>query len=216
MAKKSKNSTAKASTSQSRRSRNELRQATARKRRNQNLMLIGGGAILVALIGLVVFTNIRSQQPVGTEESLPSLGNIHIDLESRSPITYNSTPPTSGPHYGGLARWAVHKDPLPYEQVLHNLEDGGVAIYYQCEEDCPELVSQLEEVVSPFIRADRNVLLVPNVPTWSLNGGAPWHKDMESQIALTAWQRVDKFDEFDAERVRSFIERYEGIDHHAR
>ena len=56
--------------------------------------------------------------------------------------------------------------------------------------------------------------MVPNAPDQLGSDGQPLHQDMGSQIALAAWQRLDKFDELDPDRVRAFIERYEGIDHH--
>ena len=58
--------------------------------------------------------------------------------------------------------------------------------------------------------------MMPNDPTWTAFGSQASHKDMGSRIALTAWQRLDKFDDFDAQRIRAFIERYEGIDNHVR
>lgn len=205
------------STVKSRRlSREEARNEAARRRRNTNLMLIGAGVAIVALIAFVIYLNIRSQMPVGNEESLPTLGNAHIPQGSTSPIEYNSTPPTSGPHYPGLAPWAVYEEPIRYEQLIHNMEDGGVVIYYQCEDGCPELVEELRAVVTPFIDAGEHVVLVRNDPTWGPEGGGTsYHRDMGARIALTAWQRLDKFDEVDAERIRAFIQRYEGIDHHA-
>ena len=81
---------------------------------------------------------------------------------------------------------------------------AGVIVYYQCEDGCPDLREQLAEVVQPFISAGRHVLMMPNDPTWTAFGSQAAHKDMESRIALTAWQRLDKFDEFDAQRVRAF------------
>jgi hypothetical protein len=194
--------------------RQELREAAAQRQRNNNLILIGGGLVIALVIGLVIFINIRNQMPVGAEERLPSQGNLHIDQSSISPITYNSTPPTSGPHYPGIAAWNIYSEPLRYEQLVHNLEDGGVVVYYQCEDGCPELVEQLRSVVTPYLNARRHVVLAPNVPTWGPEGGEPYHQDMGTRIALTAWQRIDKFDEFDAQRMRNFIERYEGIDNH--
>ncbi len=145
---------------------------------------------------------------------MPTLGNAHIAPGAISPIEYNTTPPTSGPHYGNLLPWGTYREPQRYELLVHNLEDGGVIIYYQCEDNCPELVSQLEDLVNPYLLQRRHVVVVPNDPAWTDGGAAPLHKDMGSRIALTAWQRIDKFDEFDAERIRAFIERYEGIDHH--
>lgn len=198
-----------------RRSSNPILTKNVQRRHNVNLLLAGGIALCVGLIALVVYLNIRSQQPVGDEQVLASLGNTHIEDGGVSPIQYNSTPPTSGPHYDAMASFGASNTPVRYEQILHNLEDGGVAIYYQCEDGCPELVSQLEEVVIAYERTGRRVLLAPNDPTWTVNDSQPLHKDMESRIALTAWQRVDKFIDFDEARIRKFIERYEGIDHHS-
>jgi hypothetical protein len=39
---------------------------------------------------------------------------------------------------------------------------------------------------------------------------------MKQKIALTAWGRIDGFDEFDEAGVTRFISAYRGIDHHAR
>ncbi len=213
MAQRSRSKTATAA----RPSRQELREIAATRRRNSNLMLIGGGIVLAIIVGLIIYANVQSSQPVGDEESLPTLGNTHIPQGSTSPIQYNSTPPTSGPHYPGLAPWAVYREPVRYEQLIHNLEDGGVIIYYQCEDNCPELVDQLDAYARPLIAAGRHLVVVRNDPTWTGDEGSvtPLHKDMGAQIALVAWQRIDKFDGFDEARIRAFFERYEGIDHHS-
>ncbi len=197
-------------------SRQELREIAARRRRKQNLYLIAGGVALFVIVGLVIYANMRATTPSGDEKVMPTQGNTHIQQGSASPIEYNTTPPTSGPHYPGLASWAVYDEPIRYEQVVHNMEDGGVIVYYQCEEKCPQLQKQLKDVVQPFIDSGRHVLMMPNDPNWTAFGAQPAHRDMEARIAVTAWQRLDKFDEFDAERIRAFIERYEGIDHHVR
>jgi hypothetical protein len=194
--------------------RQELREIAARRQRNNNLMLLGGGILIVGLVILVIAINIRNTLPVGDEQTFPTQGNTHIAQGSVSPVAYNSTPPTSGPHYPGLAAWAVYSEPIRYEQLIHNMEDGGVLVYYQCEDGCPELVEQLRSVVAPYIDSGRHVVMSPNDPTWAVENGQPFQQDMGARIALTAWQKLDKFDEFDADRIRSFIERYEGIDHH--
>ena len=41
--------------------------------------------------------------------SVPDLGNLHIPRgDPLIPHSYNSTPPTSGPHYPYLARWGAY------------------------------------------------------------------------------------------------------------
>ncbi len=89
-----------------------------------------------------------------------------------------------------------------------------MAIYYQCEDGCPELVEQLETVIEPYLDGGENVILLPNDPSYRTDTGETLHEDMGNRIALVAWQRLDKFDEFDVDRVRAFVEQYEGIDHH--
>jgi hypothetical protein len=42
------------------------------------------------------------------------------------------------------------------------------------------------------------------------------YPQLDSRIALTAWTRLDKFNEFDESRIDRFIEAYIGVDHHKR
>lgn len=42
---------------------------------------------------------------------------------------------------------------------------------------------------------------------------APYPK-LDTKIALTAWTRIDKFNDFDEERIQKFIKAFKGIDHH--
>jgi len=206
---------AKANAAGARRSnRNTLRAKAAQQRRTQNYIMIGAGAFFVLLISFVIFFQVRSNLPVAGEESLSSQGNTHINFGSPSPIAYNSTPPTSGPHYDNLVAWGIYDEPQRYEHLVHNLEDGGVIVYYQCADGCPEVVAELKEIVRPYIDRGDHVVLAPNDPTWSVNGSQPLHSDMGAPIAVTAWQRILKLDEIDSGKIRTFIERYEGIDHH--
>ncbi|MFN2183987.1 MAG: DUF3105 domain-containing protein [Anaerolineae bacterium] len=113
-------------------------------------------------------------------------------------FTYDITPPTSGPHLGSLARWGVHDEPIPNEHQVHNLEDGGVMVQYDCADGCPDLVAQRGELVE---HDDEGVILAP-------------YPGMDKRIALTAWQRIDRFDELDEERIGRFLHAYLGMDHH--
>lgn len=196
--------------------------ASARRRKGRSTsnqrqlqwLLIGAAILFIGVIAIIIYVNIRGAQPVAGETGLNSQGNNHIETGQLSPITYNSTPPTSGPHYNSIASWGIYEEPLPYELLLHNLEDGGVVIYYQCPEGCPETVEALKEIVTPYRDRDRHLVLLPNDPTWTDAIGRTLHKDMEAKIAVTAWQQILKLEEVDADRIRAFIERYEGRDHH--
>lgn len=192
----------------------QMRLAAAAKRRRQTLILSGAGALVALVIALLVGINVVRSQPVVGEQVLASQGNLHIALGSVSPVIYNSIPPTSGPHYENLAGWGVQSEQIRYEHLIHNLEDGGVVIYYQCPDGCPELVAELTAVIDPFLASGRRVVLAANDPTWTIGEGYTPHQDMGAPIALTAWQRLLTLDTVDPETIGAFIERYEGIDNH--
>jgi hypothetical protein len=42
------------------------------------------------------------------------------------------------------------------------------------------------------------------------------YPNLETRIALTAWGRIDTFEDFDEQRIVRFIDAYGGIDHHPR
>jgi len=174
--------------------------------------MIGGviTVILVALIGALVFQEITRERPgIG----LADLGNLHVDLDGEHD-PYNSSPPTSGPHYGGgIAKANIYGNQQTDLLQVHSLEDGHVIIQYDCEgesDGCLELVRQLTTVAERAIADEKQVLLAPYTPILHPTTGD------SQQIALTAWTRIDVFDDFDEERIENFINAYEGIDHHVR
>jgi hypothetical protein len=162
--------------------------------RRRHLVIVGGVAVLVA-VGLAAFLAYRAgADSPGTR--MPDQGNRHIATLTSPHEAYNSDPPTSGPHVGYIAPWGIHTRPIPLELQVHNLEDGGVMVQYNCE--CPDVVQKLADIVR---RYDKFVILAP-YPT------------MKSRIALTAWTRIETLDRVDEKRVTRFIETYRGIDHH--
>jgi hypothetical protein len=125
-------------------------------------------------------------------------GNAHVQTAAESPAPYNSDPPTSGPHLPYIAPWGVHTEPIARALQIHNLEDGGVMVQYRCATPCPDLVDKLTRIVRRF---ETQVVLAP-------------YPGMPTRIALTAWTRLDAFDDFDEARIVRFIRAYRGIDHH--
>ena len=113
--------------------------------------------------------------------------------------TYNSVPATSGWHYDlplAPARWGIYDEPVADEVLLHNLEHGYVNVHYDCPEGCPELLTQLTGLVQEGIDRGGKLLMSP-------------YPGMDNRIALTAWTFLDRFDEFDEERIRAFVNAHE-------
>jgi hypothetical protein len=175
------------------------KQAAPRRVRRERRRWITGTAIASAVVIAVVvgYFAYRAQADLPGQK-FPDQGNLHVATETTPHEAYNSTPPTSGPHLPYIAPWGVHTKPIPNELQVHNLEDGGVLVQYNC--DCPELAEKLASVVR---RYDRFVILAP-------------YPGMKNRIALTAWTRLETLDDFDETRVERFIKAYRGIDHHPR
>jgi len=171
------------------------RHARARRRipRRQRTAIAVVAAVLVAIV--VGYFAYRAQANLPGAQ-LPDQGNRHIAGPDAPHEPYNSEPPTSGPHLPYIAPWGVHTRPIVRELQVHNLEDGGVLVQYNC--DCPALAEKLKAIVQ---RYDRYVILAP-------------YPEMKPTIALTAWTRLDTLNEVDEARITRFIEAYRGIDHH--
>jgi hypothetical protein len=173
-------------------------QAKGRSGRRRRRLTAGVTAMGVLVLAAVVTWFAYGAYADKPGERLPDLGNLHVPTADTPHVEYNSDPPTSGPHLPYIAPWGIHTRAIPRELQVHNLEDGGVLVQYSCE--CPELVAKLGAIVRKY---DKHVVLAP-YPT------------MKSRIALTAWTRLDRFEEFDERRIARFIEAYRAIDHHAR
>lgn len=165
----------------------------------KKLLRYGAGVVILVAVGYWAYGT-WSAPAIG--EFVPSLGNRHITQAEVGLITYNSDPPTSGPHLPYIARWGVHDQPVPKELQVHNLEDRGVIVQYNCPQDteeCRTLLKNLTQIAQPY----QYILLAP-------------YPGLSHKIALTAWTRIDKLNEFDEARIKRFIEAYIGIDHHVR
>ncbi len=174
--------------------RRKRREEEKRKKKSGSMAFWVIGAASVRLVG-GWFAMQMTKRSVGTAVTVQAKWHL-VSLSDPHP-PYSSLPPTSGPHMGRRARWGIHKDPIPDEVQVHNLEDAGVMVQYNCG-DCGILIRRLESIVG---RYDEYVVLAP-------------YPRLDRKIALTAWGRIDKFDQFDEKRIVKFIEAYKGIDHH--
>jgi len=172
---------------------------TRRGRRKGNplpwIVGLGGLAVLVvAQIGINVYRN-----AIAPGERYSSQGNVHVSLGTSTPA-YNSDPPTSGWHAPDTVPWGTYVEPQPDQRLIHNLEDGGVILWYEAGtvEENEAQVAALQEVVAG--RYSRFVI-------------AP-REGMPTPYAMTAWQRLERFDAIDAEAMQAFLAAYHGLDSH--
>jgi hypothetical protein len=173
--------------------RQQQRAAERRRRERQRQLSIAAMALAAVLvIGGGVAWALTRATPAPQGRTVPIASREHIS-DGQKATDHNSVPPTSGQHYQNPAREGVHESPISNEVQVHNLEHGQIMVQYTCT-DCPELVAQL----TPFAQRYRPRVLVAPYPDAQVG----------ARIALTAWGRIDTFDEFDEQRIVAFIEAY--------
>jgi hypothetical protein len=103
---------------------------------------------------------------------------VHIANPAATPKEWSSFPPTSGPHFGQWVIWGEYDEPVRLAQAVHNLEHGGIVIYYGSDAPAEE-VAQLRN----FYRSDPTAILLSPLPR------------LGDKIALTAWYAPTEGDE---------------------
>lgn len=148
-------------------------------------------------------------------------------VPSGTEVNYPTNPPTMGPHYADWIRVGVYSEEKDDRNLIHSLEHGYVVMSYKCsspvmlegversiassekdslatpsaslqndngvgaQETCDQRKSQLEEIYNK--KGKKKLIVVPK-------------GNLDTNFALTAWQYIDKFDQFDGIRIEKFID----------
>jgi hypothetical protein len=125
-------------------------------------------------------------------ESHPPEGDVPFPthIPCTSPATYLSEPPSSGNHYPKWAAYQTYTTPIPWGNLMHNLEHGAMIVVYNCPQGCTDEVARAQAWVDalppdPSCTPNHRIILAPD-PTLSV------------RFAATAWTwtlRSDCFDE---------------------
>lgn len=171
------------------------------------LLAIGGVLLVgVVIIGLVLLLGGEPSHGVGTQQ--PNDGAEHLSVGTVFPEgqrPYSSTPGTSGPHWdpSGLANWGVYTTPQPEEQLIHNLEHGGIVIWYDAEAVDAEGIDSLAQYVrrqnAAGVGGRYKFILTP----W----GGP---EIEAPVAVTAWRQLLYVDGVDIDAIDEFARTHYG------
>ena len=143
-------------------------------------LLALGGFLALGAVGLVVFALVGGgNTPIGQE--VRSAGGVHIDDGTPPPAgSYTSVPATSGPHWETPAQWGVYPTALPEAQVVHNLEHGGIVIWYDRDRVGDAVVEDLTSFVRGQVSGSRYKFIL-----------SPWDgDDFGHGVAVTAWTRL--------------------------
>lgn len=167
------------------------------------LLAIGGILVLGLVVLLLVFLfGGPGGDPSSIGQRQADAGRDHIQ-EGTAGGSYTSVPATSGPHWSSAnspGPWGVYPSAQPEERLLHNLEHGGIVIWYQPAQLDADGLAALTSFVTQQVTTERfKVILVP----W---GGA----DFGHPIAVTAWNWLLYLDTADIDAVRGFLDDHYG------
>jgi len=131
------------------------------------------------------------QEPAPPGEQFPDEGRQHVPEGQR--VQYNTNPPTSGAHYDTWAVWGIYAEAPEDEKLVHNLEHGGIVIYYDPDQIEGQTLDQLKGQVRQLSRRNPRIILTPR-------------ENFEGAIALTAWQYLQRLDHYDAAAIEQFYD----------
>jgi hypothetical protein len=181
------------------------------------LLAIGGVLVIgVILIALVLLLGSGPNPNEGVRFSDAGNAHVGIGVDCRAaPQTdpncgtdpYSSLPATSGPHWdpSGIANWGVYSTPQPETQLIHNLEHGGVVIWY----DPDQLETAGVDALSQYVTR-QNESGVSGRYKFILS---PWggEDDLPSPVVATTWLWMLELDEADTGAIEAFASEHYGI-----
>ena len=129
-------------------------------------------------------------EDVGTP--VPTTGADHVPVGTV--VTYSTTPPTSGSHWGAPADCGIYDEGLPDERVVHNMEHGHVIISYNLP-NTGDAASLLQLATD-----------LPNLENWGIV--RPYSEIDPGTVAMTAWGVMDLVQGVDEESIRTFYQTY--------
>ena len=149
------------------------------------LVIIVGGTLLSTKEG------VKKQEKLSKlmmGEKMADLGGEHVS-KGASHSAYNSNPPTSGPHWVGVAGAGIKNEPVPDELVLHSMEHGAVVVWYREGLD----QSEIEKITEAFNSSSGKKIMLAR-------------KDLDVPVALTSWGYLLKLETIDEAKIKEFIE----------
>jgi hypothetical protein len=151
--------------------------------------VVAGFVVVAALLGLVGGGGGPSEAEVRAKlegagcslQSVKAQAGRH-SLTPDGTAEWNTDPPTSGPHFGfnangtvGTVIWGAYDQPVQLARIVHNLEHGGVYIFYG--DDVPD--ATVEELRAFYDDHTNGTVLAP-------------YPKLGDEIALGAWVTPDE------------------------
>jgi hypothetical protein len=129
--------------------------------------------------------------------AVPILPSPHVSQAAIASARYDSSPPTSGPHFPFVIAPGVYDSPIPDGLALHAMEHGHIVVHY-----APGISPRdLEALRRLAKRYSRDVVLAP-------------YPHLSTPVVVTAWARIDQLATVDEARITAFVLRLRGRYNH--
>jgi hypothetical protein len=178
------------------------------------LLLIGGVLLVGVVILALVFLMSGGQDP-NQGVAQPDDGNAHVDVGTTCRTAaapcgadpYSSLPATSGPHWdpSGVANWGVYSTPQNETQLIHNLEHGGIVIWYDPDALDAAQVDELSRYVTTQVSSGISGRFKFILSPW---GG---EEELPAPIVATAWRHLLELEAVDTGALDAFTRERYGI-----
>ncbi len=189
-----------------------------RAHRRSNLITLGIALLVAAIVVILIVQQTggdsggSSSAPAGVPmdeagctdiEEFEAEGREHIDPAQA--VEYETTPPTSGNHFGTPLDAGFFPSEQPEGAVLHNLEHGQIAIWYS-----PDMPEEAIDGLEAYVETANNDPDLPGtaprpvlaVPYDGLEGDATY--------AATGWAASQACAEYSRDALDGFRERFQG------
>ncbi len=130
------------------------------------------------------------QSPLDDRRDIPL---NHMSSQDQR-VVYKTFPASSGVHNPSTSIWGNYRNPVDPRQAVHNLEHGGVVIWYG-----PDISTADRAALDRFYDEDENGLIITPIPDPYPGVVYPKHDPLGSKIALTVWTVPE--DDVEAGRV---------------
>jgi len=171
-------------------------QTTIKKLRNIAVLI----AVLVIVVAGYYLVSKKSPEEIAFEQKVDEVslegkveefkieGVNHIS--SKETVLYKTNPPTSGPHWSTPADWRFYDKKLPDEQLVHNLEHGGIWITYK------DLDKGSINKLKSIAKNNNNSVVITK------------RDENEDSVVVASWGRMMKLVEVDKALIQKYIDTY--------
>jgi hypothetical protein len=182
------------------------------------ILAIGGVLLIGAIIVILVLLLGSGPNPdAGVQQADAGQTHVTAGIDCRNAAStaiatecggtdpYSSLPATSGPHWGTPAEWGVYASPQAETQLVHNLEHGGIVIWYDAEAVDADGVATLDQYVRTQTAAGISGRFKFIVSPWGGQDALP------APVVATSWRHLLELQTADTAAIDAFAREHYGL-----